>query len=253
MSSTSSMKNLNVGCGNHFHKDWVNVDFNSFSEHVIAHNLLNGFPFSDEEFEVVYHSHVLEHFHKKDAGFFIKECHRVLKPGGVIRICVPDLENLVKTYINCLDRCLRGDKNAYADYEWIMLELYDQSVRTTPGGGMFEFFQKELKNEDFIRSRIGAEVDTIKQACKNPPAPPKKYKIKFWKNKKPVDFRTRGEIHNWMYDRFSARMLLEGCGFKEVSYQNYNDSSIENWNSYGLDILDGQERRHNSLYVEAVK
>jgi len=259
---------LNVGCGGHFHKDWVNVDFNSYSSHVIAHNLLKGIPFNDNEFAVVYHSHVLEHFYKKDTEFFTKECCRVLKSGGILRICVPDLENLVRTYLNCLERCLNGDENAYADYEWIMQELYDQSVRISPGGGMFELFRQGIPNEDFVRSRLGSEVDSIKHACQNQiaPKPPKKHKLKYWKNKlrewllkddlkhlETGKFRAGGEIHNWMYDRFSLRLLLENCGFKEVSFKNYNDSSIENWNLYGLDMLDEQERRPNSLYAEAVK
>ena len=263
----SKLKYLNVGCGNHFHKDWTNIDFNSYSEHVIAHNLLKGIPIEDESFEVIYHSHVLEHFFKKDAEFFIKECYRVLKKGGIIRICIPDLENLVKTYLDCLNKCNEENKE-YANYEWIMLELYDQSIRTFPGGGMFDFFKKDLSNEDFVRSRIGSEVDSIKTACNNsvPQNKQKKYKFKYWKNKirewligedfKYIElgkFRSQGEIRQWMYDRFSIKNLLESCGFKNIEFKVYNESSIPDWNSFGLDILNNQERRPNSLYVEAQK
>ena len=264
----NKLKLLNLGCGNHFHKEWVNIDFSSFSEYVTAHNLLEGIPFEDNEIDVIYHSHVLEHFSKVQAKSFIDQCYRVLKENGTIRICVPDLENLIKTYLNCLNNCLAGNKDAQADYNWIMLELFDQSIRTVPGGGMFEYFKKDINNENFIKSRIGAEVAGIKAACQNNISPKllKPYKLKFWKNKikkllfgKDIEyaelgkFRSQGEIHQWMYDRFSIKNLLESCGFKNIEFKTYNDSSIENWNIYELDILNNTERRPNSLYVEAKK
>lgn len=89
---------LNVGCGGKFHKDWVNVDMTSNSKDVIVANLLKGIPFPDNSFDVVYHSQVLEHFPKEKARDFIKECFRVLKPDGIIRVVVPDLENIVNEY-----------------------------------------------------------------------------------------------------------------------------------------------------------
>jgi predicted SAM-dependent methyltransferase len=51
-------KLLNLGCGKRFHKDWVNLDFVSNNPSVSAHNLLNGIPFENDAFDVVYHSHV---------------------------------------------------------------------------------------------------------------------------------------------------------------------------------------------------
>ena len=80
----SKLPYINIGCGFHFHEDWTNIDFHASGKDVIAHNLLKGIPFSDASFEVAYHSHVLEHFLKKDADFLISECYRVLKPGGMI-------------------------------------------------------------------------------------------------------------------------------------------------------------------------
>ena len=93
---------LNLGCGKRYHKDWVNVDMYSDTPDVMAYNLLKGIPFSDNHFEVVYHAQVLEHSPKDDAPGFIKECFRVLKPGGVIRIVVPDLEGIVTEYLKYL-------------------------------------------------------------------------------------------------------------------------------------------------------
>jgi len=54
-------KYLNIGCGGKFHKDWTNIDIVSFSPEVKSFNILKGIPFSENTFEAVYHSQVLEH------------------------------------------------------------------------------------------------------------------------------------------------------------------------------------------------
>lgn len=148
---------LNVGCGDKFHTAWTNIDMYSNTPHIKACNLLKGIPFSTNSFDVVYHSQVLEHFPKEKASFFMSECFRVLKPGGIIRVVVPDLENIVNEYIKCLNENLSNpNKYSEANYDWILLELYDQTVRNHSGGQMVEFLrQPELVNEDYIVDRIG--------------------------------------------------------------------------------------------------
>src|SRR6185437_7104009 len=73
------MRALNLGCGGRFQPDWENLDFAPASAAVRAHDLQKGIPFPDGTFDVVYHSHVLEHFPKQFAPSFLRECHRVLK------------------------------------------------------------------------------------------------------------------------------------------------------------------------------
>ena len=159
MSSLSMKCNnyLNVGCGLKYHPGWVNVDMHSTSPHVISHNLLKGIPFPDNRFAVVYHSQVLEHFPKDKAEGFLSECYRVLAPGGIIRIVVPDLENIAREYLRLLDENLEnpGPVSA-ANYEWILLELYDQTVRDRWQGNMGPYLkQKEMINEEYVLSRTG--------------------------------------------------------------------------------------------------
>lgn len=78
----SPMKRLNLGCGSRFHPAWTNIDFAS-ADSVLSQDLRKGTPFADEEFGVLYHSHVLEHFNRPDARAFLRECWRVLNRGGV--------------------------------------------------------------------------------------------------------------------------------------------------------------------------
>ncbi len=122
------MKMLNLGCGSRWHKDWVNLDFNSNSEFVQKYNLYKPLPFDDSSIDIVYSSHVLEHFPKCFAPKFLQECYRILKKGGIIRVVVPDLEILAKNYISFLELARDGNLDAEEKYNWTLIELFDQMV-----------------------------------------------------------------------------------------------------------------------------
>src|SRR5688572_6357699 len=152
------MDYLNLGCGTRVHPDWTNVDIAETAPGVTAADLTRGVPFPDGRFEVVYHSHVLEHFGRGEGERFVRECHRVLKPGGVLRVAVPDLEQIARTYLRKLEDVAAGDRAAEDDYEWMMLEMYDQSVRDAPGGGMARYlFRRDVPNESFVFQRLGLQ------------------------------------------------------------------------------------------------
>jgi predicted SAM-dependent methyltransferase len=69
------------------------------SEHrFIHHELEEGLPFDTESVQHIFCSHVVEHFFRADAEALLREMHRVLRPGGVARICVPDLEHAIRLY-----------------------------------------------------------------------------------------------------------------------------------------------------------
>lgn len=273
----TSLKYINLGCGTHFHKDWVNLDFVKTGENVIAHNLNLGIPFGDDSYEVVYHSHVLEHFQKDKADFFIKECHRVLKDDGIIRIAVPDLEQIINEYQTQLKLAIQGDEKSELNYNWIMLELFDQTVRNHSGGQMAEYlFQEELKNEDYVFYRIGSEAKNLRnsyfanKAVKLKAWSSLKQKLKSalkWAQKKLVNkkfklveqhlkigrFRQSGEIHQWMYDRYSLSLLLKQNGFRKIAVKTAFESDIPEFSKFNLDVINGEIRKPDSLFVEAYK
>jgi SAM-dependent methyltransferase len=56
------------------------------------------FPFRDASVSCIYSSQMLEHLRKEDAMRCLSECYRVLKPGGVLRIHVPDLDGMITQY-----------------------------------------------------------------------------------------------------------------------------------------------------------
>jgi SAM-dependent methyltransferase len=56
------------------------------------------FRFADETFECVYASHMLEHLAPDVAERCLREVHRVLQPGGILRLAVPDLDGVIAGY-----------------------------------------------------------------------------------------------------------------------------------------------------------
>jgi predicted SAM-dependent methyltransferase len=83
------------------------------SEHrFIHHELEAGLPFDDDSVDYIFCSHVLEHFFRPDGDALLRELHRVLRPGGVARVCVPDLEHALRLYAE-------GSKTAALEYFFV--------------------------------------------------------------------------------------------------------------------------------------
>ncbi|MCK4797081.1 MAG: methyltransferase domain-containing protein [Spirochaetes bacterium] len=267
------MKYLNIGCGYNYHPDWENIDIISVDSSVKEWDIRDSLPYKSNVFNAVYSSHVLEHLEQEDALRQLSEMYRVLKHGGVIRLVVPNLEAIIKTYINKLNEVVQGKKESQADYDWIMLELIDQIARVSSGGRMYKFLvNPEIKNKDFIISRIGNEAKQFWQKTEEKNEKyikRKKTKInKYSLLKKIIEiiagrdavkafeeglFRNSGEVHRWMYDRFSLKRLLEESGFKNIIVSSAFESRISNFNSFELDVINGEIRKPDSLFMEGIK
>ena len=76
---------------------WVNVDLLGDGAD-LSWNLLHPLPFADATVDAIFHEHVLEHFDFAAGLRFCKECYRLLKPTGSLRIVVPDAEEYVERY-----------------------------------------------------------------------------------------------------------------------------------------------------------
>lgn len=281
-----SIRYVNLGCGRRFHPDWVNIDIYAAGSGVIAHDLRKGIPLADASCDLVYHSHVLEHFRRPDALHFMQECCRVLKKGGVVRVVVPDLEQICRIYLGQLDRLLVETEGHSGNYDWIMLEMYDQTVREQSGGEMLRHLsQQPLPNRDFILQRIGEEGRTILQQLQPELLPPhliqRLYRKVFlscyrwlqtWYRsirRLPLrlilgderarameigQFRLAGEVHQWMYDRYSLARLMRCSGFDQPTQQQAHTSLIPNWDRFYLDTdPSGNLRKPDSLFMEAIK
>jgi len=246
---SSDLMLLNLGCGSHYHNAWTNLDISPVGKEVIQHDLSHEpLPFEDGSCAVVYHSHVLEHIPPTAVPNFLQECCRVLVEGGVIRLAVPDLEGIAREYLAQLDA---GDQ---AKHEWMIYELVDQLARHRSGGRMMAYWQQSpMPAEEFVLKRMGREAsDFVQKSRAQSPA----------SDQPPIDetpeavgaFRLSGEVHRWMYDRLSLASLLEAAGFRNVRVCTAIESSIPDFQRYGLDAdSDGNVRKPDSLFMEAVK
>jgi predicted SAM-dependent methyltransferase len=95
-------------------KDWYTVDLLPGAD--IITDLTREFPFPDNTVDKIYCSHFLEHFSMRDLNKILKECHRVLKKGGSLSVCVPDASIYIKGYSDPgfeSDRYIPGDFKEY--------------------------------------------------------------------------------------------------------------------------------------------
>jgi predicted SAM-dependent methyltransferase len=104
---------LNLGSGFHPKEGWINIDLSDSA--TVALDLREPLPFPDNSAEAIYTEHFFEHLNyvgldqstawqletptgPSEALAFLRECRRVLKPGGLLDIVVPDAEGIIQEY-----------------------------------------------------------------------------------------------------------------------------------------------------------
>lgn len=92
------MTKLHLGCGKIDFPGFINVDLADFPhiQHKRAVDDLS--PFENESVDLIYASHVFEYFSPAEVPAVLAEWRRVLKPGGVLKLAVPDFEGLIRAY-----------------------------------------------------------------------------------------------------------------------------------------------------------
>jgi predicted SAM-dependent methyltransferase len=266
-------RHLNLGCGERFHPEWVNLDLHPANPSVRGWDLQEELPFADGSFDVVYHSHVLEHFSKAEGLRLLQRCCRVLRPKGIIRVAIPDLERIARLYLEALDKSVAGDRAWQNRYDWMLLEMYDQTVRDVSGGEMLTYLNRDpIPEQDFVASRLGGELRRLKTSRPEDTdqGPPRLgLRIRNLASRKIARLalgrkgiqahdlgamRISGEVHRWMYDRFSLARALEEAGFSSPRKLGATESSIVDWASFNLDTeSDGTVYKPDSLFMEAIR
>jgi SAM-dependent methyltransferase len=187
-------------------------------DNVMLWDLQKGIPFPDNSIDAVYHSHLIEHLDQAAARSLSREVLRVLKPGGIHRIAVPDFERACRRYIAHVAAC-EAEPQLVPAHDRAIAEVIEQMTRSEAHG-----------------------------TSQRPPT------RRFVENLLLGDAARRGETHRWMYDRFSLAHLLRDVGFREAEQAPWNTSKIPNWSDFGLEVgKDGGEYLDDSVYVEAVK
>ena len=274
----SSSRYLNLGCGRRYHSAWTNLDLESNDPEVVSHDVTKGIPFEASSFDAVYHSHVLEHLNPEEGKQLIQECYRVLSPGGVLRVVVPDLERIARLYLENHQQAWDGDEAASVNYDWMKMELLDQLVREKSGGQMGIYMSRqEIKNAEFVQSRVGDELAVCQEKVEARTVKAKSLLSRLeestvgfrrrmarrfvrWTLGRNAEaafdegmFRSQGEIHRWMYDRYSLREVCRLVGFENFRVCTAVESSIDGYSAYQLDSVEGQVRKPDSIFIECRK
>ncbi len=91
-------KKLHIGCGENVIEGWLNADLVATSSKVVQLDATRTYPFADATFDYIFSEHMIEHITYEDGQSLLKECFRVLKKGGKIRLSTPDLAFLIDLY-----------------------------------------------------------------------------------------------------------------------------------------------------------
>jgi predicted SAM-dependent methyltransferase len=262
--SDTASQLLNLGCGSRRHPAWTNADLVPAGPDVIACDLRRQLPFAASSFRAVYAAHVLEHLEPVEARRLVAEMFRVLAPGGIVRIVVPDLEGTTRAYLASLDRAVsEATPEARWEHRWMTVELLDQLVRSAPGGVMRRWWSCEpVPARGFIESRLGQEAATgiaavaatLQTRGESPLDPAAIFAAEPPAGRTAARYAARGERHRWMYDRVSLADLLAEAGFADLQQTDAVSSRIPEFAAACLDADEqGRARKPDSLYFEGAR
>jgi predicted SAM-dependent methyltransferase len=92
-------RKLQLGAADKVLPGWLNTDLHDYGRRDVVYlDARARFPLPDRAFDVVYSEHMLEHLSYADGQRCLRECFRVLRPGGTIRVATPSLERIAALY-----------------------------------------------------------------------------------------------------------------------------------------------------------
>ena len=124
--ATHGVRKLHIGAGDGVLPGWLNTDIEPEVDGVVFLDATKPFPFDRNSFDYVFSEHMIEHISRSEASMMLRECQRVLRPGGTIRIATPDLEILAGLYAG-----KDGDKHHYV--KWVTQKLTNGAKDYQPG------------------------------------------------------------------------------------------------------------------------
>jgi predicted SAM-dependent methyltransferase len=95
-----NIRKLHIGCGESILDGWLNSDLFQHSSSILHLDATDVFPFANDTFDYIYSEHMIEHISYSHGLAMLRECNRVLKNNGTIRISTPNLQFLIDLYRN---------------------------------------------------------------------------------------------------------------------------------------------------------
>jgi SAM-dependent methyltransferase len=111
--SDAQFRRLNWGCGNWKMPGWINSDIKDEPGVDLVCDIRDGLPLPDDDIDYAVSIHALPEIPYRDLVGAIAELRRVIKPGGVLRLGLPDVERGIRAFLdNDRDYFLVPDKDA---------------------------------------------------------------------------------------------------------------------------------------------
>lgn len=129
---------LNIGCGKIHLSGFVNMDIEQPYDKKL--DARKGLPYTDQTVNGIYSEHFFEHLTQAEGLRFLRECRRVLKPDGIVRIAMLDLDDVINRYVS---EDWRGDGDMFKlGYDWVSNRCEMLNI------GMREWGHKHVYNEE---------------------------------------------------------------------------------------------------------
>lgn len=96
--ASSEVRRLHIGCGHNLLPGWLNSDFFPTDPRIIHLDARRPFPLKNDSFDDVFSEHMIEHVTYEQGLFMLRECHRVLRSRGRIRVSTPNIKFLIELY-----------------------------------------------------------------------------------------------------------------------------------------------------------
>jgi predicted SAM-dependent methyltransferase len=150
---------VNIGAGESGKEGWINLDGFSGPNINYVYDVRKRLPFKNDCVKGIFAEHFFEHIdYTEEAPMFLRECYRVLRPGGVLRIIVPDAEKYMMAYATGgwqeFERIRPLEDQRDYHYGWTYntrMELVNQVFRQ----GQQHKFAYDFETMDFLLKRNG--------------------------------------------------------------------------------------------------
>jgi hypothetical protein len=221
---------INIGGGRWYHPRWENLDWfvdGAFVDRRIDLRLMQRIELPDNCASAVFTSHVLEHLTDEQGDFLLREACRLLHPGGVLRVAVPDAELAIAAYRT-------GDAG-----------FFDAGGVTCRGSSLEEklvnFFASYRRGDERGGPRV--EPQEVRKALAELD---RAGFVRWCVARIPVDADSVSHVNGYDYGKLEAALVA--AGFAEVARSAFRGSRVPAMRGRDFD-----NRPRASLYVEAVK
>jgi len=247
-SYSDEQKYLNIGGGTFLKDHWRVLDYYSdwydYDSDFIDFNVdleeRRQWPIDSNDYQIVYSSHTLEHLTDKTVKHTLSESYRILEPGGIIRINVPDVDLAINKY----------EKRDLEWFENVWLENYSNSIYyVDEKSPEFELEFYLLSFFATYLSRIRHQETDFQQVRDDWRSKSKKEFLQKYSGKIRDDWQSQypGWHRNWFTgDRVES--LLQEAGFEEIQESGCRQSVANELCTSHFD-----KRPHISLFIEAQK